>query len=347
MADWTRGMGRTYEYWEVDPSTWGDVAPVEGVTGCTIVRDDDTETLGHATLEMDGWEGERYIRSYLVTEQWGVRERWPLGTFLAQAPSVDFDGVRASSSVEGHTPLKELADDRPPVGFSVSSGDAVAAAAQLMAAHARMPVGSPCAGTPLSGPYVAEDGDTWLSYCKGLLAKGGGRAGLDAMGRAYFSPVRNPMSLMPTRVFDDSNSSIILPGVRISSNLPDAPNAVEVVWSDGERCLVGKASDADPDSEASTASRGRRVLFRELSPELPDSPTQADADALAGRILREKGAVTYEVTYTHGYVPDVMPGVAVRLRYAAAGIDVVAVVASQTIEATPGCLVTETARYTI
>ena len=346
MADWTQGMMQTYEYWEVNPDTWGDEKLLDTVTDSTITRDSDDETLGNATFEMDAWEGEKYIRTYLVTQQHGLRERWPLGTHLVQADDQTFDGMRGSTSVQGFTPLKVLVDDCPPISYYVDSGYATKHAARLMSTYGKMPVGEAFEAGELAEAYVAEDGDTWMSYCNGLLAKGSAHYALDTRGQVVIAPDQNPASLMPVRQFDDSNSSILRPEVKVTSNRPDIPNVVQVVHSTGSGCIIGEAVNDDPNSETSTVTLGRRKLLRVTSPDLPDNPTQADVDDLAKRTLYKEGATVYEITFTHGYVPDVDLGVAVRLAYSAAGINAVGVVCRQVISCTPGCLVETTAKYT-
>ena len=347
MADWTRGMNRTYEFWRVNPATWGDAERIDTITDATIKRDMDLETLGSAAFTMDAWEGEMYVRTYLVTFQDGVRERWPLGTHLLIADSEDFDGAYGSSSVDAYTPLKELLDDMPPLGFTIAEGSTLDRAKQLMELHGRMPVLPVEGGSPVTEAYTADpDSDTWLSLISGFLAKTDHRIELDTYGRALIAPMQDSRSMMPAFTFDDGNSSIMQPAVKVDSNMPEVPNVVEVVYSKDDAYLSCELVNDAPGSITSTASRGRVVRHRESSPELPDNPTQADVDDSARRLMREMGSATYEVTFTHGFVPDVAPGVAVRLNYSAMGLDVVAVIASQTIRCTPSCQVESVARFT-
>lgn len=352
MADWTRGMTRTYEYWRVNPDTWGDVELLDTVTGCTITRDMEEDTLGHATFEMDSWgsedgvwDSERIIRVYLITVQSGVRERWPLGTYLVQAPSRSFDGMRGSVTADGYTPLKELADDYPPDFYSVESGNIALRAASLIGSYSRMKVVTPDLDGELEEEYVADD-DSWLEFVTGLLAKGKARIELTPRGEAVFAPIQDPRSLAPAMRFDDGNSSILLPEAQVASNLIEVPNVVRVIYSEESRCLTSEAVNSDPGHPNSTVNVGRKKVYRDTSPDLPDNPTQEDVDAYAKRLLKEHGAANYEVTFSHGFVPDVVLGTAVRLAYGAMGVNVVAQVVSQTIECTPACTVSTTARYT-
>ena len=86
MADWLSSMQQTFEYYVVDPGTWKDKALIDNVTSCTIERKSDSDTLGSATIEATGSLDECYVRVYLVIIQNGVKEKYPLGTFLVQSP---------------------------------------------------------------------------------------------------------------------------------------------------------------------------------------------------------------------------------------------------------------------
>ena len=120
MPDWTKPMQQTYEYYIVDPATWRDTERLMNVKmGATISRDADADTLGSASFDLSESIGECYIRTYLVTIQNGIRERFPLGTHMVQTPSEEFDGKAKSVSVDAYTPLIELKENPLPLGFSI------------------------------------------------------------------------------------------------------------------------------------------------------------------------------------------------------------------------------------
>ena len=106
--DWNSSMIQTFEYYKVDPTTWKDIEKIDEVISSTITRDSTAETLGSATFEITSPVGECYIRVYLVTIQNGVRTRYPLGTFLVQTPSSNFDGKISKISLDAYTALLEL-----------------------------------------------------------------------------------------------------------------------------------------------------------------------------------------------------------------------------------------------
>lgn len=119
MADWTKSMQQTFEFYIVDPGTWKDTNRLTTVKSCTINRDSEADTLGSATIDVVESLGECYLRVYMITVQNGVTEKHPLGTFLVQTPSSTFDGKIRSVSMDAYTPLLELKEKQPPIGYYV------------------------------------------------------------------------------------------------------------------------------------------------------------------------------------------------------------------------------------
>lgn len=119
MVDWTEPMQQTFEYYIVNPATWQDESRLTVVKQSTINRDAETDTLGSATFDVVDQVGECYIRIYMVTIQNGVREKHPLGTFLVQTPTSTFDGKTRNVSMDGYTPLIELKENQPDIGYYV------------------------------------------------------------------------------------------------------------------------------------------------------------------------------------------------------------------------------------
>lgn len=119
MADWSKSMQQSFEYYTVDPNTWKDMKLLNTVKSCSINRDSEQDTLGSATIDINDSVGECYIRVYLITVQNGVTEKHPLGTFLVQTPSSSYDGKTRSVSMDAYTPLLELKEKQPPLGYYV------------------------------------------------------------------------------------------------------------------------------------------------------------------------------------------------------------------------------------
>lgn len=347
MIDWKSSMQQTFEYYEVDPATWKEKRRLTNVKSCTISRDSDAETLGSATIDITESLGECYIRVYLVAIQNGVTERVPLGTFLVQTPSSSFNGKIRNVSMDAYTPLLELKENPPPLGYSILKDDNIMQMAyQLVRENARAPVVATDCGTNLNYDFVAETNDTWLSFLIDLIANAKYEFDLDELGRILFAPKQDTASLQPVWTYSDDGNSILHPDTNMDHDLYGIPNVVEVIYSNGSDYYHARVVNDDPNSPISTVSRGREIIYRDTAPSLAGSPTEEQIQEYAEQLLRNLSSIEYTVTYTHGYCP-VRRGDCVRLNYVKAGLkNVKAKVISQSIKCIPGCPVTEKAVFT-
>ena len=347
MADWTSSMQQTFEYYIVDPGTWKDVSRLDNVKSCTISRDSETTTLGSATLDVTESLGECYVRVYLITIQNGVREKHPLGTFLVQTPSSSFDGKIRTVTMDAYTPLLELKENPPPLGYSVLQGSNIMQRAyQLCREHARAPVvEAPCEEI-INYDFVANTDDTWLNFVSDLIGNAKYSFSLDELGRILFTPKQDTASLQPVWTYDDGNSSILYSDITMNHDLYGIPNVVEVVYSSGSDLYYARAVNDDPNSPISTISRGREIIRRVTNPDMVGVPSENQIKEYANQLLRELSSVEYTVTYSHGYCPTRL-GDCIRLNYTRAGItDIKARVISQSIKCDTSCKVTEKAVFT-
>lgn len=347
MPDWTQSMQQTFEYYTVDPATWKDMKLLNNVKSCSISRDADAETLGSATIDVTESVGECYVRAYLVTIQNGITEKHPLGTFLVQTPASSFDGKIRNVSMDAYTPLLELKESLPPIGYSVLKEENIMSIAyRLVRENARAPVVETSCDTSLHYDFVANSEDTWITFIRDLIANAKYHFALDELGRILFSPKQDTASLQPVWTFDDSNSSILYPEISMDHDLYGIPNVVQVVYSKGVDIHYSEVVNDDPNSPISTVNRGRRIVHRVTNPDLNGDPTYRQIDEYAEQLLKELSTIEYTVSYTHGYCP-VRLGDCVRLNYSRAGItDIKARVISQSIKCEPGCPVNEKAVFT-
>lgn len=347
MADWLSSMQQTFEYYMVDPGTWKDISKLDNVKSCTIDRDSTAETLGSATIDVTESVGECYIRVYLITFQNGVKEKHPLGTFLVQTPSSDFNGRIRTISMDAYTPLLELKESPPPIGYSLLKGSNIMESAYLITReHVRAPIVKTECTTNLTRDFVSDTSDTWLTFLSDLIANAKYTFGLDELGRILFLPKQDTASLQPVWTYDDSNSSILFSDVSMDHDMYGIPNVVEVVYSNGGDYFYSRVVNDDENSPISTVNRGREIIHRITDPDLAGNSTQDQIDEYAERLLRELSILEYTITYTHGYCP-VRLGDCIRLNYTRAGLtDIKAKVISQSIECKPGCSVTEKAVFT-
>lgn len=347
MPNWTESMQQTFEYYTVDPGTWGDKDKLEHVKSSSIVRDSTAATLGSASIDLDDPINEEYIRTYLVTNQNDVIERIPLGTHLTQTLPTSFDGKVAKVSTDAYTPLIELKENPPPIGYTILAGkNIMKTVSMLCREHLRAPVAMTDGTIYLETNFTADTDEMWLDYLIALMAKANYTFDLDEMGRVLFAPEQDIATLQSVWTYDDGNSSILLPDVDFERDLYGIPNVIEVVCTTNEGPYVAIAVNNNAGSPISTVSRGREITKRISNPELPGVPTKDKLDRYAQKVLQSLSSLEYTITYSHGYCP-VRLGDCVLLNYERAGLqNVKAKVIKQTIKCEAGCTVTETAVFT-
>lgn len=347
MPDWLSSMQQTFEYYVVDPGTWKDVRRLDNVKSCTINRDETVETLGSATIDMDDSIGEAYVRVYLITIQNGIKEKHPLGTYLIQTPASNHDGKQRGFSMDAYTPLLELKENPPPLGYSIFKDENVMDYAyRLIREQVRAPVVKTECDTKLQNDFVSNTNDTWLSFNRDLIAVAKYKLSLDELGRVLFAVEQETSSLQPVWTYTDDNSSILHPSISLDHDLYGIPNVVEVLYSNGAGHYYAKVVNDDPNSPTSTISRGRQITHRVMDPNIGGNPTEGHVQEYAQRLLKTLSSIEYTVSYTHGYCP-VRLGDCVRLNHSRAGLNgIKAKVISQSIKCEPGCPVTEKAVYT-
>lgn len=347
MPNWAASMQQNFEYYIVDPRTWKDTKLLDNVKSCIIKRDSDSETLGSATIDISESVGECYIRAYLVTIQNGIREKHPLGTFLVQTPSSSFDGKIRDVSMDSYTPLIELKEGMPSLGYSIPKDSNIMDLSYLLTReHVRAPVVKASSTSTLFNDFVADTNDTWLSFLTDLLANAKYAYDLDEMGRIIFSPKQDAASLQPVWTYNVDDESILYPELNMDHDLYGIPNVVEVIYSNGNGHYYSRVVNDDSNSPTSTVNRGREIIYRVTDPDLIGDPTNSQIDKYAEQLLRELSSVEYTITYTHGYCP-VRVGDCIRFNYSRAGLkDIKAKVISQSIKCELGCPVTEKAVFT-
>lgn len=345
--DWTQTMQQTFEYFIVDPITWEDTKQLTNVIDSRITRDLETDTLGSLTITIGETIGECYIRIYLVAIQNGIKQRFPLGTFLVQTPTMAFNGKRRNISLDAYSPLLELKEKKPALGYSVPKDTNVMDISyRLTRENVRAPVVETVKDVILHENFIANVDDNWLVFIKDLIANAEYELMLDELGRILFMPIQDTAALQPIWTYDDSNSSILQPTIDVTQDLYGIPNVVEVIYSNNKRFYSTRAVNDDPNSPTSTVNRGREIIYRDTNPSTIGNPTDNQLDEYAKRLLRNLSCLEYRITYHHGYCP-VRIGDCIRLNYERAGLkNIKARVISQTIDCKTGCSVTETAVFT-
>lgn len=346
MPDWSASMQQTYEFYEIDPGTWGEIKKIDTITSGSVEIDSTLETKGSATFASSETFEDKYIRPYLVIIQNKQEYKYPLGTYLCTAPGVSYTGKTKEINIEGYSPLIELKEKYPPVGYFIYSGRKILNSAySILFTQMRAPVIKGNDATTLEADFVANVGDTWLDFVNDLIANADYELGLDELGRALFMPLQDAASLSPIWTYTDDNSSILQPQVSVDRDIYGIPNVVEVVYSKDSTTLYATVKNTDKNSAVSIPARGREVVFRDTDPAINGNVTQTRLNVYANQLLKQKSSLEYKLTYTHGYCP-VRVGDCVLLNYERAGLNnIKAKVISQRINLTPGCQVEETAVF--
>lgn len=348
MPDWTKPMIQTFEYYEIDPLTWKEKRKINTVKSSSIDRDSTNETKGSANIVISDFVGECYIRTYLVITQNGITERFVLGTHIVQTTPTEFDGKIFSTSVDAYTPLLELKENPPPLGYYIPKDSNILDSAYLLVReHARAPV-IPTTNTENAyTDFVSNTDDTWLSFISDLLSTLKYSLDVDEYGQILFVPYQDTATLQPVWTYNDDNSSILYPTLSLDYDVYGVPNVVEVIYSNGKTILQSQAINDNENSPVSIQNRGREILYRVVNPEGLMVSTQAQLDDYTKKLLKTVSSIEYTISYKHGYCP-VRVGDCVRLNYEKAGISgIKAKVISQNIECVPGCPVSEKASFTV
>lgn len=216
MVDWTASMKQSYKFYVVDPVTWKDTTELKNIKTAMIKRDASLETLGSATFDVTESVGECYIRVYLITVQNGVEERHPLGTFMIQTPTSTFDGRVRNVSMDAYTPLLELKEKQPPIGYYVPKGSDVMEQAYILTRdNTRTPVNKPAIPSNELSCHLSADmnNDTWLSLISDLLTSA-------YISTCYVVEVQNGVYTRTSNVIDSNLilSREKLDGVKTTTN---------------------------------------------------------------------------------------------------------------------------------
>ena len=350
MVDWLSSMQQTFEYYTVDPNTWKDVDKLTNVKSCIITRDLDTETLGSATIDITESIGESYVRVYLITVQNGITERHPLGTFLVQTPASNFNGKVRNVTMDAYTPLLELKENQPPLGYSLFKGDNIMSAAyRLVREHARAPVVAADCSTTLNNDFVSDPNDTWITFISDLMTNAKYSFELDELGRILFAPKQDLAALQPVWTYDDGEQSILYHDISVDHDLYGIPNVVEVICSSdsefNKETYYSRVVNDDSNSPVSTVNRGREIVHRVTNPGFIAAPDGKQVELYAKQLLKTLSSIENTISYTHGYCGTRL-GDCVRINYSRAKLTgIKAKIISQSIRCIPGCPVTERAVF--
>lgn len=342
--DWTSSMKQTYEFYEVNPTSWNDIRQINSIVSCSINIDESSDTYYSASFTATEMLDEMYVRVYLIAVQNGGKTKIALGTFLVQSPSYTFNGVYASININAYSPLIELKEKKPRLGYTIRKGaELLNTSVAQMDANLRAPVSIIDDTLVATKNITAESGENWLSFLAYTFGLSKRKIVLDGYGKVGFVKETSVDKMNPSAFFDDGNSSILYPSITDDRDWYGIPNVVEVYYGNQYYSRIVNDEESSP---TSTVNRGREILYRETAPNVPAISSQEDLDRYATRLLEELSSLEHRVTFSHGYC-ETKVGDCIMLNYKLAGMtNVKARIINQTISCVPGCKVDETAVYT-
>ena len=366
-VDWTKSMQQTFEYYTVNPETWYDDKQVTTVTSSNHSHDTTSELKGSATLSTTEQLGETYIRTYMVCKQGRYTHRECLGTYLYMTSSDNFDGIKHNYTMTGYTPLVELQEALPPVGYFVYGQTKKGDEAPFVTEEIRKAIvnNTRCEFTmnvtipkPLLNNFIAGTSDNWLTVVNNMLSASSEAKYtlmVDEWGTVMLRNKQSADAMQPKFVFDDGNASILLPDIDTSEDLFAIPNTVELIFAGNRMYNAHKVTvrNDDETSPVSVQKRGREIKRRYTITNIAvptgtvtEEIVQNAIEEQAYSLLEALSTVTKTISFSHGYCGSKV-GDCVMINYERAGlINVKAVITSQKVNCTPGCQVDETAVYT-
>lgn len=317
---WNNGYSASYIMHEVDPVTFRDLAPTQ-ITGGSIKREL-TGKRESADIACHGIDIgiEKWVRVYIDTTQSGAHERTALFTGLASSPASEFDGNSKTNTLACYSVLKPCADVALPVGWYAPRNASGAEMIRRLLSATPAPVIVSDGSPTLSDHIIAESNETNLSMIDKILTAIDWRIRIEGNGTINVLP----KPIEPVASFDPLDNDMIETRVTVNADWYSCPNVYRATSGD----VTGIARDEDPNSPLSIPSRGREVWLTESNAKLASTESVAQ---YAQRKLKAAQAVKQVASYTRRYLPDVLPGDMVRMRYPKQGVVGLYSVRSQTI----------------
>lgn len=328
--DWNKGYSASYYLTVVDPKTWRDLDRIE-ITGGSISR----EISGlRQSADIDCGDfvlgSETWVRVYLASRQGGDDSREALFTGLATSPDRNIKGAWEENTLQCYSVLKPADDVFLERGWYAPVEVNVGTLIRQLLAPVPAPKDITEVEKTLQDAIVAEDGETNLTMVERLLTAVDWSLRIAGDGTIEVAPTSDD----PVALFNPLDYDVIETEIKVSADWYACPNVFMAVNNE----ITAIAKDEDENSPLSIQNRGREVWMYESSCSLAQDETMGE---YARRRLRDEQRYSMSVSYDRRYVPDVLPGDLISLRYPAQGIDGNFIVESQSIELGHGARTSE------
>lgn len=277
---WLLPYRSTFRFMRVSRGSGLETAEIEGATGGSVSRNQDTAVYETASLDYEGTldVGTDLVRAYheAADPLGDARRSVCLGTWECSTPSRNVSGADSSgtASLYGRLHSLEKADFREP--YVVPAGTNAVGAARAICEDEGLEVVSDPSDYVLTADWVFgvagdQDGpDSKLAAVNKLLAVAGFRAAsTDAWGRVLFRRYVEPAARPVDAELREGDGCRLLAELTDELDDYDAVNLVIVDYTCQGDSVRGSAVDDDPESPWSTVSTGRTVAKRYQFSDLP------------------------------------------------------------------------------
>lgn len=300
--EFSNGYTATFYAAVVDPGTWQDIDRLEIVSGSISRNENDIRQSADLTLRDYDGRLDRWIRIYMDAQQGETIVHVPLFTGLATSPEQSFAAGVTATRLQCYSVLKAAADIFLQRGFYISRNTTgTNAIKRLLASVPRVDIDG--TSEPLTEEIIAEGNESGLTMTDKILKAIGWQLNISGDGTVNIR--QKPTE--PAAILSPQNDVV---GTSFTKGRDwfSCPNVFRATSGD----LTAVARDDDPNSDLSTASRGREVWAEEDSVTLKDGESIAQ---YARRRLKELQERTETVNYTRRFLPEINVGDIVRLNY--------------------------------
>lgn len=248
-----------------------------------------------------------------------------LATMLFSVADPTYNETTVDGSMDCSSVLVLLQRKSYGLPYTIPAGtNAVAKAAEIVRSFGLSVSYADQSSYVLASDHTFDANENYLGIVNWLLdAAGFSSAGVDAYGGVRLEKYQEPTERTVRYTFRDDEQSIMLPEVKTSNDYQDTPNVVRLRHTSQDVTVWAAAYNIDPESKASTVSRGYENTYEEEISELEGStPAEmlANLKALALQRLVDKSSEIEKVEMTHCWLP-INTNDAIGIDYRMAGIN--------------------------
>lgn len=317
-----------YQFLQIGWPDWGIKTNYWHITGGSLELSALSDLKAQGTLLFEGEAAPNdhdMVRIfYWFTDDEGNKHQEPLATLFCECSEIEHNGELVSGTLKCYSVLQVLADKSHGRPYTVKKGTNALQKAVDLCKSLNLRVNNPAPGTfKLTKDHTFEEDASYLEMVNWLLETAGYQSVWpDAYGILQIAKYVEPSKRAPVFVFEDGEQSIMYPRVSVRNDYKAAPNVCRLYYETKDEALWAKTSNVDPESAASTVSRGREKTLRATISQL-EAETQAgrlkELKELSKTKLIDASAEIEYVNLTHAWLP-ININDAIEVDYKTAGI---------------------------